>query len=153
MNKFKIYTIDEAIEEVRKLHDQRKIKPLLVAVYGAGQGVGKSYFCRSACERLHKYRIFDIYITNNEHAENIFQSHIFPSLEYLFYQVGLNYKRPDKTIITLFNKRVSHFIGRIPDINIFLFNPQFIQYTKGDLENLVKLFNVVISNPNSKRKH
>lgn len=151
MNKFKIYTIDEAIKEVRRYHSKSTERPLLVGVHGLGQDVGKTYFCKKACEKLAVPGVVPnglVYLKNKPDFDYFLNEH-YSQLEYLFYHIGFNHPNPEEFDIRYWNYLIKPFTNRNTDVNVAIFNPNFIN---PNLEQLVKTFDVVVSNPNSRRK-
>lgn len=149
----KILTIDEAIDEIRERHDKAAQKPLLVGVFGAVNS-GKSYFCARACNKLAdtgKPPHGGVCGTN----DYFFNSYIrlfYPEFEYLFYSIIPSWtdQMPHERDIDSWNRSIGPYTGRPLDVNAVIFNPNFHQ---PNVEYLSQVFNIVISNPKSKRKN
>lgn len=147
----KIFTINEAIESIRKYHNTAKIKPVLVSVHGSGQNAGKSYFCKKALEKLAvKDKInWGVYFSNDPYFD-YFLGREYQHLNYLFYHVGYNWYQPANWSIINWNRKIMPFVHRNVDLSVFIFNPNF---TNPNLEKAVKIFDFVVRNPKSKKKY
>jgi hypothetical protein len=148
MGKIKIFSIDDAVEEIRKYHDRNENIPVLVGVQGPSQDSGKTYFCRIAAKKLHQESRFDVYSTKS--PDDFFAEKYFDELEYLFFDIGINNFKPGKDEIDFVNDTMMPLTKRDADMNVFVFNPAF---SEPNLHYIDKYFDLLVSNPGSVRKN
>ncbi|MBI2448805.1 hypothetical protein HYV49_00735 [Candidatus Pacearchaeota archaeon] len=145
-----ILTIDEAIDEIKERHDKAEQKPLLVGVFGAVHS-GKSYFCLKQCRRLEDpgKRWGGVYSTKDYFFCTILDE-VYSKLEYLFYEIiPMNGIIPHEKDKFMWNMNIKPYTGRPLDVSAAIFNPN---HHKADLDYLTQTFDIVISNPDSKKK-
>ncbi len=152
MKPSKIFTIEEALEEVKNRYKQIKNKPIIVSVHGA-QNAGKTYFCRKAIEKFQRPKIINnmwgVSAYYSHDAYDRYISEYFNELEYLFYHVGYNFVAPSKDVIFMWDLEIKEYSERGSDVNVFIFNPNL---TKPNLDFIIKDFDIIISNPDSEIK-
>jgi len=155
MEKIKIYTRKEAIEELR-LHRETLDSigygaPLVAAVYGSGRRSGKLGFCQDASFQLHSSRYgrsttvltHDLGLVMNPKGPEKRPKKDFNDYRYVFYiDTHAPTNIPTEDDRTKTNEMINHYTGRDANAHIAV----TFRYDETMLEKLAEYFDIIVLN-------
>ena len=136
----KMLTIDQAVEALQNYYDhEAKEKPVVVNVFGLGQGVGKTYFCKQVAKQAGKDIM--VYTSRDPRHDGVIQQS-YADIGYLLFEVEVNTPDLATVDIGIQNRLIQPFTQKPADINVLIYNPDKHDPSIETLES----FDIIVTN-------